>query len=113
MNKIYGIAYNEMNITIVVCSERYNNLEKVYEEFQKIEQKAGETYEKQAKFAGIINDEMTWTCVSVVENPDKLKNDINSIKMENSETDETCENHGKFCDIRSKIFAKYYNEMNE
>lgn len=102
-----------MNINIVVGRERYNNLEKVCEEFQKIEQKFGETYEKYGKFSGIINDEMTWTCVSVVENPDKLENDINAIKMENGETDETCENHGKFCDIRSKIFAKYYDEMNE
>jgi hypothetical protein len=53
---------------------------------------------------------MTWTCVSIIENPDELENEINSIKLENIETDE---NHEKFCDIRSKIFMKYFNEMHK
>ena len=59
---------------------------------------------------------MFWTCVSIIENPDKLENEINSIKIENdgnNGNDENEENHGKFCDLRFKIFHKYYNEINK
>ena len=116
MNIIYGIAYNTMNMDIVISSERYDNLEKAYKEFKKIEEKNFGYYEKKTKFSGIINGEMFWTCVSIIENPDKLENEINSIKIENdgnNGNDENEENHGKFCDLRFKIFHKYYNEINK